>query len=428
MDTSQEQAIAFERLSAAEPARTGAPLTEASLNHMIQAAYRGAATARREPASDASRSHAAVLRAWQAKVVVGATAIAAAAAIAFSLVGTSGPAPSLAFKVPHSLTLSVGSTRGLYPTRAGGKGHLGVGVGYGPFVLLYQFKIGADFSDVPPSQFSYPAVGPSDPGSQLQTWAAQIGVPGAVVPDATAASWSVGSDANLRDVSIVTLGKDRSGILQFAYRTGDEDSMFDACTPSSPPNLGPVYSDQSAMVSSAKSFIASRGLSYTLGSPHLETGWPSPTYDGCGAMELMSQQILIDGVPTDQSVSFDFNSSGHVVDAYVPVFTVGQQANYPLVSEAAAATSLVQSTAYLSDPGSGNGVPTTGPDSHLMVIHLHSATVALRTFVTADGSIWFLPVYDFTGDGSLPIMTPNPYPWAGNVLAASPSAVTVPAR
>jgi hypothetical protein len=335
----------------------------------------------------------------------------------------------------QALTLSKQSALGLYPQPSGdNRTRSGGGEIYGPFVLTYQFEIGADFSEMSPSQSSYPAIGPSDPASQLQTWASQLGVSGAVVTTETGSSWSVGSDANLRDVSIVTLAKGRSGIVALTYRTGDEDSMFNACTPSSPPNLGPVYSDTPAMESAAATFISSLGLNFELGSPKLETGWPSPMYMGCGAVESMTQPILIDGVSTDQVVSFNFNGSGHIVYAGVPVFTLGAQSDYPLRSEAAAAAWLVQSTApstkaTTTTTKTAPGSPYYGPaleSGDLMVVKLRSATVALHAFWAADGSSWFLPVYQFKGDGYSSVVSPNPSPWTGSVLAVGPSYVTIP--
>jgi hypothetical protein len=234
------------------------------------------------------------------------------------------------------------------------------------------------------------------------------------------AEWFIGTDANLDDVSYATLAKDfgyeGSGLYEFTYATGDENSFSDACTPTSPPNLGTVYANKPGMEASASTFLASLNLSYSLDAPTFNTGWPNPTYMGCGATELMSEQILVEGVSTDQSVSFSFNSTGQIVSAQTPVFSVGAQADYPLESQSDAANSLVQ-----SNPTS----PPTGAE--LVTVKLKSALVSLNAFQVADGSTWFLPVYQFEGDGYSLNVRPDPLAWTGAVLAVGPPNVTVAA-
>src|ERR1019366_7281029 len=96
-----------------------------------------------------STRHMTAVHSLQAKVYAGAAAVATAAAIAFSLSATSGPVPSLAIKIPHSLTLNRASTAHLYPPQSG-RNSTGRGVHFGTFVLTYQFQIGANFSGVAP--------------------------------------------------------------------------------------------------------------------------------------------------------------------------------------------------------------------------------------------------------------------------------------
>jgi hypothetical protein len=232
--------------------------------------------------------------------------------------------------------------------------------------------------------------------------------------------WFIGTDANLDDVSYATLAKDfgygGSGLYEFTYGTGDQNPFSDACTPNSPPNMGTVYANKEGMEASASTFLTSFGLNYSLVNPNFNTGWPNPTYSGCGATESMSEQILIDGVSTDQSVNFSFNSTGRIVSAQTPVFSIGTQASFPLDSQSVAASSLVQSNPAASPSG-----------AELVTVKLKSAQVSLNAFQLADGSTWFLPVYQFEGDGYSQNVSPDPLAWAGAVLAVGPPDVTVAA-
>jgi hypothetical protein len=320
----------------------------------------------------------------------------------------------------------------------------GASTSYGPptplHPLTYHYVPGSPFATTVPAQDAYEALAPADPQGELARWATTLGVRGAVVETRPAVSWHVGSEANPKVASKLSLDwdygstPDASGLYVLSYVSGDVDPFTDGCTATSAANTGTVDASTRAMQSLSKALVASLGLHYELGPATYVTTWPDPEFPGCAATESQSQPILVDGTPTDQFVRTYFSSTGRLVDATTPVFTFGPGVAYPLRSPSAITASLVQRTQPVAPrtpvrAGHHQATASASPATsgkYQVTVRLTNASVSLRAFETSDGVAWFLPVYGLSGEGYSDIFTTSPMAWSGIALAVTPSEVTVP--
>jgi hypothetical protein len=129
---------------------------------------------------------------------------------------------------------------------------------------------------------------------------------------------------------------------------------------------------------------------------------------------------------TDQYLDFTVDQNNNVVAADGPAFSVTPAVNYPLQSPAAGVGVLeAQQQSYFasnnsSGQPSGSGTSTTplsGSDSPspsappstadtntttpsgppIVDVTLDNATISYQTYQLTDGSVWILPVYNYTG-------------------------------
>jgi hypothetical protein len=263
----------------------------------------------------------------------------------------------------------------------------------------------------------------------LAAAAAHLGFTGTVRADAPS-TWQLGADVDPHRVRIALLGRSSpSGLFEFRYVRGDLARPTSRCANGA--EGGAADTDRSTMATTLTGLLRSLGDRFQLGPPTYATAWSHVSHAACAGTVDVTAPVMVGGVATNLAVQVEFDPSGTVLDASLPVFTVGTRAAYPLVSPARAAAALVASSVDGSYRSSA-GLPLASRkahfsvqwSSHLMVVELHTPTVGLDAFATTSGSTWLLPVYAFTGDGFAQ-RAAGQTTWSGDVLAAAAPLVRV---
>lgn len=167
-------------------------------------------------------------------------------------------------------------------------------------------------------------------------------------------------------------------------------------------------------------FSASNNVTSSPGQPSVTTNEESVTF-----------RITVDGVRTDQYLSLTVDANNTLVSASGPAFGVMPAVSYPLQSPAAGVEVLeAQQRSYFAANGSSgpstsagtaapatsssssNTSPTTPPSSPpssgdttttepsgppIVDVTLDSETISYQTYQLTDGSLWMLPIYNYSG-------------------------------
>jgi hypothetical protein len=163
--------------------------------------------------------------------------------------------------------------------------------------------------------------------------------------------------------------------------------------------------------------------------------------------EQASYSVTVDGQMTDQYFAFTVDQNNAVVSASGPAFTVMPAVNYPLQSPAAGVAVLEaqqhsefagSGASDLSGASASSTSPTPPPSSPsptdttdttttttipIVAVTLDDETVSYQTYQLTDGSLWMLPIYNYTGnvnnnDGSS-------YTGTWSVIAVDPTYIHV---
>ena len=271
-----------------------------------------------------------------------------------------------------------------------------------------DFHAGSGLAATAPSAPSYPLSVPRDAASEASRIAAVFGVSGTPVPGV-----GDGGDWIVTSTSGASLDYENGGVPQWYY-----SSSSPAVAPATESDSAsvPVPSDVT-LASDVNGYLAALGFSYSIASPDFSTSTISETNASGGPSSVstadVTYTVVVDGVATDQSVSFSVNSHNQVLNASGPDVHVGAATNYPLQSPLAAVAALnaAQRAKYSSttptsangtgsssgsSPGSSSpGTTTAGPP--VVNATLTSDTISLATYQLTSGALWFLPVYDYRG-------------------------------
>ena len=421
-----------ERLRAADPAAASSyehPDTNAMISRIMTKAPR-------------ARRH--VLRSFQLRMA-GSVAVAAALTVG-GIAALDGAAPSL----------SVFSLAAAAKTGNGFDAHSKISpqdIRGGPMRILldYDFSAGPDLSTTPGSAAAYELTLPTSASGEASRLAGIFNVSGSPV--------DVNSDG--QDFTVT----DPSGNF-VEYETYDTVPQwsFSVAIPNEP-NSDSTTSDgttvtmpsQSTVEADVQNYLGQLGYSYQVTNPQFSTSNNVVTAPGQPTVTTNEEQVTfnvtVDGQMTDQYLDFTVDQNNNVISADGPAFTAAPAVNYPLQSAAAGVGVLEaqQQTEFSENAGAGSGAsvtpsnstapvtppvstpgvndttttdPTTSTTIPVVDVTLDAETVSYATFQLTDGSVWMLPIYNYTGlvtntDGSS-------YTGTWSTIAVDPTYIHVP--
>jgi hypothetical protein len=279
---------------------------------------------------------------------------------------------------------------------------------------LYEeivFAPGASLSTSSTSTSSYQLQIPAHGATEATRVASIFGVSGS--PHEGSSDWTV------TDPSGATLDYETTGLPQWYYS-------------SSTPAIAPATASSSASVAmpshatlaaDAKGYLAKLAYGYDVSSPDFSTSTTSTTASN-GTQSSQSQEevsyvVTVNGLATDQSVSFSVDSHNNLVYAQGPAFHVAAGTNYPLQSPANGVSTL-NATERATFPTS-TGANAQGPP----IVHatLNSTSLSLATYQLKDGSTWLLPLYTYSGSVAQKSGATSSGTWSE--LALEPSYVQI---
>jgi hypothetical protein len=419
-----------DRLRAADPAAASSyqhPDTNAMISRIMTTAPR-------------ARRH--VLRSFQLRMA-GSVAVAAALTVG-GIAALDGAAPSLSV---FSLAATSHSKPGALNEATVPQVHFRGG----PMRVLedYDFSAGPDLSTNPGSGAAYELTLPTSASAEASRIAGIFNVSGSPV--------DVNSDGE--DFTVT----DPSGNF-VEYETYDTVPQwsYSIAIPNAP-NTDSTTSDgttvtmpsQSTVEADVQSYLGQLGYNYQVTSPQFSTSNNVVTSPGQPTVTTNEEQatfnVTVDGQLTDQYLDFTVDQNNNVISADGPAFTAAPAVNYPLQSPAAgvsvleaqqqaqfsesagsgASASPSNSTAPtppVSSPGANDTTTTIGATTSTTIpvvdVTLDAETVSYATFQLTDGSVWMLPIYNYTGlvtntDGSS-------YTGTWSTIAVDPTYIQVP--
>ncbi len=297
-------------------------------------------------------------------------------------------------------------------------------------------------------QLSFPSSG-SDEDSRI---AAIFGVRGAPVDqNGDGSEWSI-NNANGGEVDYWNYG----GVPEFNYNHVTSASSSSVTSDGASGNVP----SQSTLEGDAQDYLSQLGYGYQVVSPSFSAQTDVTSSPGQADVttyeETVDYTVVVDGMTTDQNVSFTVDQNNNIVSADGPAFTTLPVVQYPLQSPVAAVTVLQAQQQSRFTDGNNSGGPvepltapsTTSPDGGgtvppstpapgsdatsttaptkppIVNVTLDSDTVSLESYVLTDNSVWLLPIYTFTGtvtnaDGST-------YSSTWSTIAVDPAYVQAP--
>jgi hypothetical protein len=195
---------------------------------------------------------------------------------------------------------------------------------------------------------------------------------------------------------------------------------------------------QSTVNGDVQNYLSQLGYGYQVTDPQFSTsnnvtsspGQPTVTTNE----EQATYSVTVDGQTTDQYLDFTVDANNNLVSADGPAFSVMPAVNYPLQSPAAGVEVLeAQQQAYFAQnassgqpSGAGSSTtPTAGSNSSssgtspatppstssdtgstttttpsgppIVDVTLDNETISYQTYPLTDGSVWMLPIYNYTG-------------------------------
>lgn len=378
-----------ERLRAADPAASS-DYVHSDVDAMIS---RIMARAPRE------RQH--VLRSFQLRMA-GSVALAAALTIG-GIAALEGAAPSLAVFALAAPSHNHAALGAKTPTASG----------FGPanqpasgMMRIYEefnFTAGSDLSANAGPGAAYQLQLPANASAEAARIATIFGVSGAPVETNNDVHDLTVTDTSGSEVQYQTY----NAVPQWSYlvATPHETSTTtsDGTTVAMP--------SRSTVESDVQRYLGQLGYGYQLSDPQFSSSNTVTSSPGQAAVttneESVSYGVTVGGVPTDQSFQFAVDQNNNVVSANGPAFSASPTVNYPLQSPAAGVAVLeAQQQSYFASNGSSvqsgaSGSPSSsgstpaGPP--IIDVTLDHATITYQTYRLTDGSVWMLPIYNYTG-------------------------------
>jgi hypothetical protein len=265
----------------------------------------------------------------------------------------------------------------------------------------FNFTAGPGLTAATPTSPSYELQIPSSGSDEAVRVAKVFGVSGSPVNTSGASvDWTVTSSSGS------SLDYANSWVPEWSYAASPATMSTDFL-PSDLPS-------QSTLAKDVQSYLAKLGYDYTLSAPSFgtTTSTSNTTTPGSTSTADVTYSVAVNGMSTDQYVSFSVDANNNVVNASGPAFSVGSSLVYPLQSLAAgvAALNVEQQSRYpatspqASPPPTGTGLNAGGTNTSttpagppIVDVTLNFDSLSLETYQLTGGSLWLLPVYDYTG-------------------------------
>jgi hypothetical protein len=396
-----------ERLRAADPA-AASNYQHPDTNEMISRIMARAPRARRH-----------VLRSFQLRMA-GSVAIAAALTVG-GIAALDGASPSLAvfaLAAPHSAktpNTKYGASRSPGST----------------MMRIYEefnFSAGPDLSVNAGTGAAYELQLPTSASAEDARIAAIFGVTGTPVD-----TNSDGQDFTVTDPSGNYVDyQTYDTVPQWSYSVAIPQAAGTSSTTSDGTSV--AMPSQSSVDADVQNYLNQLGYGYQVADPQFSTSNNVTTSPGQPTVTTNQEQatygVTVDGQMTDQYFDFTVDQHNDVVSADGPAFSVLPAVNYPWQSPAAGVAVLeAQQQSYFASNGSsvqsaGSGstttpltsgsndsTPTTSPSTAatndtttttpsgppIVDVTLDAETIGYQTYQLTDGSVWMLPMYNYTG-------------------------------
>jgi hypothetical protein len=226
-------------------------------------------------------------------------------------------------------------------------------------------------------------------------------------------------------------------VPQWSYSTAAQADGTSSTTSDGATVTMPSHATVNADV---QNLLSQLGYGYQVVKPEFSTSNNVVTSPGAPEVTTNEEQatysITVDGQATDQYLSVTVDQNNTVVSADGPAFSAAPAVNYPLQSAADGVAALEsQQQAYFTANNavgvSGSGTATSSPASPpvtapasgvpvtpstiaandttvstlpsvssvppIVDVTLDTATISYQTYQLTNGSVWMLPIYNYTG-------------------------------
>jgi hypothetical protein len=370
--------------------------------------------------AQAPRERRHVLRSFQLRMA-GSVAIAAALTVG-GIAALEGAAPSLAvfaLAAPHASKTTHGFGAANVPTTNN-------------MMRIYEefdFSAGSDLSTDEGSGAAYQLTLPTSASAEDARLAAIFGVSGTPVDQNNDGQDFTVTDPSGNYVDYETYGT----VPQWSYSVAIPDAPNTSSTTTD--GVTVAMPSQATVEGDVQNYLGQLGYGYQVTDPQFSESNNVVTSPGQPTVTTNEEQVTygvtIDGVLTDQSLDFTVDQNNNLVSADGPAFSAMPPVNYPLQSPAAGVGVLeaAQQSYFASNATSGqssgsgpstspmnsdsssssNATPpssatdttdttTTTPSGPPIVdVTLDAETISYQTYSLTDGSVWMLPIYNYTG-------------------------------
>ncbi len=375
--------------------------------------------------AQAPRARRHVLRSFQLRMA-GSVALAAALTVG-GIAALEGAAPSFAVfslaAAKHSAPLGFSAPN----TKYGAANLPG-----GTMMRIYEefnFTAGSDLSANAGTAAAYQLQLPTSASAEVARLAAIFGVTGTPVDTNGDGQDFTVTDANGNFVGYETY----QTVPQWSYSVaipqapGTSSTTSDGTTVSMP--------SQSTVNGDVQNYLSQLGYGYQVTDPQFSTSNNVTSSPGQPTVTTNEEQatygVTVDGQTTDQYLDFTVDANNNLVSADGPAFSVMPAVDYPLQSPAAGVEVLeAQQQAYFAEnassgqpsgagssttpaagtnsspsgtspatpPSTSSDTTTTTPSGPPIVdVTLDNETISYQTYQLTDGSVWMLPIYNYTG-------------------------------
>jgi hypothetical protein len=396
-----------ERLRAADPAASSS-YQHPDSNAMISRIMARAPRARRH-----------VLRSFQLRMA-GSVALAAALAVG-GIAALDGASPSLAvfaLAAPHS-----SKTPGRYSAETQVPSKLG-----GPMRIFedFNFTAGPDLATNAGTGAAYELTLPASASAEASRIAGIFNVSGTPVDVNSDGQDFTVTDPTGNFVEYETYDT----VPQWSYSIAIPQAAGMSSTTSDGTTV--AMPSQSTVNADVQNYLGQLGYGFQVTDPQFSTSNNVVTSPGQPTVTTNEEQatysVTVDGQMTDQYFDLTVDQNNNVVAADGPAFGVDPAVSYPLQSPAAGvevleaqqqADAAQYAAGQSSDAGSSTTPPpatsgsspaspptasgtddttTTTPSGPPIVdVTLDAETISYQTYQLTDGSVWMLPIYNYTG-------------------------------
>ena len=318
----------------------------------------------------------------------------------------------------------------------------------------FNFTAGSDLSANAGTGAAYELQLPNSASAEVARLAAIFGVTGTPVD-----TNSDGQDFTVTDATGNFVGYQAYGTVpQWSYSVAIPQAPETFSTTSDGTTV-PMPS-QSTVNGDVQNYLSQLGYGYQVTDPQFSTSNNVTSSPGQPTVTTNEEQatygVTVDGQTTDQYLDFTVDANNNLVSADGPAFSVMPAVDYPLQSPAAGVEVLeAQQQAYFaqnassgqpsgagsstagSNPSAGtsplppssssdttNTTTTTPSGPPIVDVTLDNETISYQTYQLNDGSVWMLPIYNYTGvvnntDGSS-------YTGTWSTIAVDPTYIQIP--